>query len=168
MMTKPYGNYDKEPVKRIESCRAYEGYGPITEAILRAAKDNENPVIVLETYTQVDTGEILEGLAGLNARVFHARDCMVSDREYQERIRPYVTDDRVFGIMNTLNIQDFYRPDQVEKMREEIAHAKGTALVIGVGASLVCQGGRADLCGSGKMGDPAAFCSRCAQLEKRQ
>ncbi len=56
MMTKPYGNYDKEPVKRIESCRAYEGYGPITEAILRAAKDNENPVIVLETYTQVDTG----------------------------------------------------------------------------------------------------------------
>lgn len=140
MMTKPYGNYDKEPVKRIESCRAYEGYGPITEAILRAAKDNENPVIVLETYTQVDTGEILEGLAGLNARVFHARDCMVSDREYQERIRPYVTDDRVFGIMNTLNIQDFYRPDQVEKMREEIAHAKGTALVIGVGASLVCQG----------------------------
>ena len=140
MMTKPYGNYDKEPVKRIESCQAYEGYGPITEAILRAAKDNENPVIVLETYTQVDTGEILEGLAGLNARVFHARDCMVSDREYQERIRPYVTDDRVFGIMNTLNIQDFYRPDQVEKMREEIAHAKGTALVIGVGASLVCQG----------------------------
>ena len=140
MMTKPYGNYDKEPVKRIESCRAYEGYGPITEAILGAVKDNENPVIVLETYTEVDVCEILEGLAGLKARIFYAEDCMVSDREYQERIRPYVTDDRVFGIMNTLNIQDFYRPDQVEKMREEIAHAKGTALVIGVGASLVCQG----------------------------
>ena len=65
MMTKPYGNYDKEPVKRIESCRAYEGYGPITEAILGAVKDNENPVIVLETYTEVDVCEILEGLAGL-------------------------------------------------------------------------------------------------------
>lgn len=139
-MTKRYGNYDKEPVKRIGNYRAYEGYGPVTEAILGAVKDKENPVIVLETYTEVDVCEILEGLAGLNARIFYAEDCMVSDREYQERIRPCVTDDRVFGIRNTLKIQDFYRPDQVEKMREEIAGTRGTALVIGVGASLVCRG----------------------------
>lgn len=139
-MTKIYGNYDREPVKRIESYRAYEGYEQIAAVIRSAVREKESPVIVLETYTQVEVCEILEGLAGLNATVFLAEKCMVSDREYLDRIRPYVTEDRVFGIMNTLNIQDFYRPDRVEGMREEIAHTRGISLVIGVGASLVCKG----------------------------
>lgn len=139
-MTKKYGNYDKEPVKKIEGYQAYKGYEQITAAIRKAVKNKENPVIVLETYTEVDTAEILAGLAGLNAVVFWAEECMVSDEEYQDAIRPYVTDDRVFGIMNTLNIKDFYRPEQVKRMREKIKQTKSPVLLFGVGASLVYQG----------------------------
>jgi mannose-6-phosphate isomerase class I len=97
-------------------------------------------LITLELYTEVDIKEILDGLAGLKAVFFNAEDCMVSDEEYNSRIKPFLTEDRVFGIMNSLNIRDFYLTEKIEAMRREIAASKGLIIVYGVGASLVCEG----------------------------
>ena len=138
---KNYGNYDKAPAKQIGAYEACAGYGAITETLAKAVAGRENRVIVLETYTEVDTAEILEGLKGLNATFFNAEECMVSDREYRDYIQQYVTDDRVFGIMNTLNIRDFYWEDMVKLMRERIRDTQGIAVVYGVGASLVWPDG---------------------------
>lgn len=136
-----YGNYDKAPAKNISGYEAYAGYEAITHALAKAVEGRKSQVIVLEAYTEVDVGEILEGLKGLNATFFNAEECMVSDREYRDYIRQYLTDDRVFGIMNTLNIQDFYWNDMVKVMRERIAGTEGVVVVYGVGASLVWQSG---------------------------
>lgn len=139
-MVKIYNNYDKSPTKKVDGYHAAAGYESIAAELKNAVKDKERQVIVLETYTEVDVKEILEGLKGLEATVFCAEDCMVSDREYQDYIRQYVTDDRVFGIMNTLNIKDFYIEDKIKIMRKQIENTKGIVLVYGVGASLVHEG----------------------------
>lgn len=139
-MVKVYGNYDKYPAKKIEGYSAVQGYDEIVSVLKNAVAEKSGKVIVLETYTEVDTEEIINGLQGLEATVFCAEDCMVSDRQYQDYIRQFVTDDRVFGIMNTLNIKDFYIEERVREMRKKIAAAEGTVLVYGVGASLVCEG----------------------------
>lgn len=139
-MTKNYGNYDKAPTKQIGSFPACAGYEAITAMLKKAIEEKNGRIIVLETYTEVDTAEILEGLKGLNATFINAEDCMVSDREYQDYIRPFLTDDRVFGIMNTLNIEDFYWPEGIQTMRQQIQDIPGLVVVYGVGASLVCQG----------------------------
>ncbi len=139
-MVRNYGNYDKAPTKVIPGFEAWAGYENIVKALVKAVEGKKDPVIVLETYTEVDVAEILEGLKGLNATFFCAEDCMVSDREYADYIRQYLTDDRVFGIMNTLNIEDFYWPEGVQTMRKDIENTKGLVVVYGVGASLVCQG----------------------------
>lgn len=138
---KIYGNYDKAPTKTIAGYEACAGYEAVTQTLARALEGRKSRVIVLETYTEVDVGEILEGLKGLNATFFNAEECMVSDRAYGDYIRQYLTDDRVFGIMNTLNIQDFYWNDMVKLMRERIAGTEGIVVVYGVGASLVWQSG---------------------------
>ena len=138
-MTKNYGNYDKAPVKHIPGYEAYAGYDAISAALARAVEGKKSQVIVLETYTEVDVPEILEGLKGLGATFFNAEECMVSDREYQDYIRQYLTDDRVFGIMNTLNIEDFYWADSMKLMRQRIAETQGIVVVYGVGASLITQ-----------------------------
>ena len=107
-MVQGYGNYDKYPAKEIKGFTAVSGYDAIVEELKKAVSGKGRQVIVLETYTEVDQAEILQGLTGLGATVFCAEDCTISDRAYQDYIRQYVTDDRVFGIMNTLNIKDFY------------------------------------------------------------
>lgn len=139
-MVKNYGNYDRFPAKEIGGYKAFRGYGEIAEELKARTAGAAKTVIVLECYTQVDTAEILEGLKGVYDKVFCAEDCTVGDAEYQERIRQFVTDDRVFGIMNTLNLRDFYVPEKIEAMRREIEKAQGTVLVYGVGASLVTEG----------------------------
>lgn len=139
-MVNKYGNYDKAPTKHIAGYPAYAGYPAITEALKKAIAEKNAKVVVLETYTEVDTKEILDGLKGLDATFLNAESCMVSNREYNDYIRQFVTDDRVFGIMNTLNITDFYRTETMDLMRREIAETKGTVVVYGVGASLITKG----------------------------
>ena len=139
-MVEIYGNYDKYPAKKIEGYEAVQGYDAIAKLLKEALKQKNGKIIVLETYTEVDTQEIIDGLKGLEADIFCAEDCMVSDRAYQDYIRQFVTDDRVFGIMNTLNIKDFYIEESVREMRKKIAASKNTVLVYGVGASHICHG----------------------------
>ena len=139
-MVQVYGNYDKYPAKEIKGFTAVSGYDAIVEELKKAVSGKGRQVIVLETYTEVDQAEILQGLTGLGATVFCEEDCTISDRANQDYIRQYVTDDRVFGIMNTLNIKDFYMKEKMDLMRKRIAETDGVILVYGVGASLVCEG----------------------------
>lgn len=147
-MRKTYGNYDKYPAKQIVGYAAWQGYEAITAqlrervALPEETKRDHPYIITVETYTQVDGQEIITGMQknGLRASFFCAEDCTVSDEEYCGRIQPFVTEDRVFGVMNTLNISDFYCPDKIAAMREKIWQTKGTAVVYGVGASLVVDG----------------------------
>ncbi|MFT4142950.1 MAG: class I mannose-6-phosphate isomerase [Mobilitalea sp.] len=139
-MFKGYGNYDKYPEKRIDGFEAVQGYEEIREILRKEAGKKERHVITLELYTEVDVTELLGGLENLDANFFNAEGCMVEDVEYNRLIKPYLTEDRVFGIMNTLNIKDFYIPEKVEAMQKAIAAAKGLIVVYGVGASLVCEG----------------------------
>lgn len=138
-MVKNYGNYDLEPAKHIGGFKAWSGYKDIAAA-LKACTGGKKTVTVLECYTQVDKEEILDGLKGVFDVVFNAEECTVSDAEYNARIKEFVTDDRVFGIMNTLNLQDFYVQEKIAAMRKKIAEAKGRILVYGVGASLITEG----------------------------
>ena len=139
-MVKKYGNYDKYPTKEITGYKAWRGYPEISEELKKRVAGRKKTVIVLETYTEVNVAEILEGLKGVYDTAFNAENCTISDEAYNARIKEFVTDDRVFGIMNTLNVQDVYLPEKIGEMRAEIEKADGVILVYGVGASLVCEG----------------------------
>ncbi len=139
-MVKKYGNYDRYPEKTIEGFSAVSGYEAICRELASAAAGMERCVIVLELYPEVDSRELLEGLSALDAAFFPAERCMVSDEQYQQDIRQFLTNDRVFGVMNTLNLENFYIEERVEALRQEIARTPGVAVVYGVGASLICPG----------------------------
>ena len=139
-MVEKYGNYDKYPTKEIAGYKAWRGYADIAAELKQRVAGRKKAVIVLETYTEIDVAEILAGLKGVYDKAYNAEDCTISDEAYNARIREFITDDRVFGIMNTLNVQDVYIPEKIAEMREKIAAENGVILVYGVGASLVCEG----------------------------
>lgn len=137
---KGYGNYDKYPELNIEGFCAWQGYEEIAKELKRRAEGKERFVVVLDCYPEVDQQEVAEGLASLSAKWFFSDNAMMDESQYNAMIRPYVTDDRVFGVMNTLKLSDVLEQAKAEKMREEIASQKGTVCVIGVGASLITEG----------------------------
>lgn len=134
-----YGNYDKSPSKKIAGYTAECGWQNICDALKNAAQSIGARVITVECYTQIDRAELSRGLSALGAKLFDAESC-VPDEKYRSIVRPYVTDDRVFGIMNTLKLEDVYDPEKVDAMRGSVASESGLTVVYGVGASLVTEG----------------------------
>ena len=137
---KGYGNYDKYPELKIDGFSAWQGYEAITAELCRRAKGKKRFVIVLDCYTEVDQSEVIKGLCALNAKWYISDDAMMAKEQYNALIRPFVTDDRVFGVMNTLKLSDILDAEKAEQMRADIAAQTGVICVIGVGASLITEG----------------------------
>lgn len=137
---KGYGNYDKYPEHEIKGFEARQGYDSIAKKFALLAKGKERFVIVMDCYTQVEQQKVREGLASLGATWFFTDAAMTEKKEYNARIAPFVTNDRVFGVMNALKFTDFIEEDKAETLRAEIGAAKGVICVMGVCASLVASG----------------------------
>lgn len=97
-------------------------------------------VLVIECYHGLYEKEIIEHLkAELNPALFiHAAEAMRPAPEIEKMVRPDVTDDRIFGFMTRLNLEDFFNDQQTKELRERIAATKeGLIIVFGIGASIV-------------------------------
>ena len=131
-------DFDLFPEKRIPGYPAYSGWEEILRQLRPAA--GARCVITAEFYTQVNREEIVRALAGLGGTLFDAEECALPDEAYREKIAPFLTDDRVFGVMNTLRLEDVYLPEKLEALREKIRSTPGLCVVYGTGASLVTEG----------------------------
>ena len=132
-------NFDKYPEKSIEGFPAIEGWESIRGKLREAA--GRDGILVAEFYPGVHRQELVRELGKLGFAMFDAESCAVSDAEYQRMTADFVTEDRVFGVMNTLRLEDVYRQEKLEAMSREIAACDGPVLVYGTGASLVTDRG---------------------------
>lgn len=139
-MKKGYGNYDKYPELRISGFKAWQDYDSIMAELRRKIGDGNGKVVVFDCYTEVDVEEVISGFSAINAKWYRAEDAMISEEEYNAQIRGFVTDDRVFGIMNSLQLKDFIDEKKLLSLRGEIEKQEGLVCIIGVGASLIVEG----------------------------
>jgi mannose-6-phosphate isomerase class I len=135
--SKKKGKYDKYPEKLVEG---YEGFAGWQDICSRLQALDKNGILVAEFYPGVDTAEIARNLNTLGGSMFNAEDCMISKEEYHARIKPYLTEDRVFGVMNTLRLEDVYSPDKIQAMQREVQGCAGRRIIYGTGASLITHG----------------------------
>ena len=132
-----YHNFDKYPEKKVEGYPAYEGWNAVRRIIMEETK---NPVVAAEFYPEVNREELVCELARTGYHMVDAEKCCMSDEAYHRLIEPFLTDDRVFGVMNTLKLGDIYDARKTEEMQ---AYVKGLVqngervIVYGVGAALV-------------------------------
>lgn len=135
---KKYHNFDLYPEKKIEGFHAVQGWDEVCAALLKAG--GENGVLTVECYPGVDRAELLAQLQKLGGAIYDAESCALCDEAYHACIDPFLTDDRVFGIMNTLCYQDVFEKEKLRAMRAEVENGDGLRIVYGVGASLVTRG----------------------------
>lgn len=133
--------YDKTPFIAVSSSDrgCYSGWDAIGHSLLAPAAGKQRTVCV-ECYPGVAIDEVRERLEAIfhPSRIFSTEDLLLSAEELNRRMEPLLTDDPVFGVMNTIEIKDYFDPKKLETAQREAEEARdGTTLVVGVGAALV-------------------------------
>lgn len=137
-------NYDKFPENKIfgydES--ALEGYENILNKIKCDISKKNKSIIVIDCYPGVNEIEILSEFEKLKpSLIINSTECCYDGTTITKMIKEYLTYDRVFGILSTKELNEFFIEDKLDVFRKKIdSVAKGVILIYGVGASLITLG----------------------------
>jgi hypothetical protein len=138
-------NYNKYPsISLDDNTACFVGWESIGHEIKRKTDSlhKKNPIIVVDFYQGVLKEDVCRELHNcLRPDLsINAEEAMYDEESIRNLVYPDVTDDRVFGYMTRLNMNDFFDPDKVDQLRQKIRENKGkTILISGIGASLISE-----------------------------
>jgi mannose-6-phosphate isomerase class I len=136
-----FKNYDLYPQAAVPGYdgEAFAGYEAIIAEVERCCFEDKKRILVCDLYPGADEREILPAFMKLNPRlVIHSDDCAYDEQTIDVMMRKNMTSDRVFGIMTTDYLDEYFDPNKIEESRRQIAGvSEGFLLIIGVGAALI-------------------------------
>lgn len=138
-------NFNKYPYIEVknESYKVTKGWDNVLAELNRVIHkiDKKRKIIVIETYQGVIHEEVMINLQkGLQwSKFINAEELMLPENKIKELVNPDVTNDRIFGYLTRLQIENFYDPKQVKDFQDKLEKIKdGTIIVYGTGAAYVC------------------------------
>ncbi|WP_267297097.1 class I mannose-6-phosphate isomerase [Parachryseolinea silvisoli] len=144
-------NYDKHPAIRVEATdeNCWAGWKHIAtqlqKHITEKRQQQPNVVLVVDCYQGVYTEPLEKTLR--ETLVYDsfvvARTAYKNEEDIRKMVYPYLTDDRVFGKLTSLEIQDYFDPKAVETLKKQVASGQGVTVVVGEGAAAMV--GRGDI-----------------------
>lgn len=139
MKVPQYHNYDCFPEYSVAGKTAFEGAQAIAQVLKNEITGDK--VIVFDCYPGVEKRTISSIFAQLApAGVFYAEDCMLDKEAYAKKVKPYLTDDRVFGYLCQDHWEKYFDPQRIEQMQRRLRQTDGLRIVYGVGAALITTG----------------------------
>ncbi len=135
-------NFTKFPFVQIDAdARIAEGWESISAEILSSLSkiEKKKKVVAIEYYHGVLDETTMNISSGTGPDiVIMADDCMWPESRIKQMVYPDVTDDRLFGRLSKLEIEDYLDPAAVAKARKRIDSMEGgLVFVVGTGASIV-------------------------------
>src|SRR5438552_4959350 len=140
-------NYDKFPSVQVPgaagacSC-GWEAIGARLQEAVRARAAGRT-IVVMECYTGVDEQQVMSELilALQPTASIHASDAMLSPREIDQLIAPFLGgDDPVFGFLCGLKLPQFFDQSALNQLRARVQGiSSGIVLIVGCGASLIAE-----------------------------
>jgi mannose-6-phosphate isomerase class I len=128
--------YDKFPKTRIfgYTDQVWSRVSQIADKIQKMTG-----VIAMETYPGVMISDIestiLSQLQGFD--IIHIEKYRKPLKALARLLDPLLTDDRVFGMMNTLMIEDLYDMDAIGEIKRQCMNTGRNTIIIGFGASMI-------------------------------
>jgi mannose-6-phosphate isomerase class I len=137
--------FNKYPTVKIsqEQDWCVLGWDKVCSEIEQAIKKIKTPnkVILLECYQGVYIDEIKNALSTYlkEIDILLTSDYLKTEEEIRELTQPDVTDDRVFGVITNLQINDFFSQEKLQNAQETINKSSKPIIILGTGASLFSQ-----------------------------
>ncbi len=137
-------NFNKSPEVQVKGKEKdfFAGWETIINQLNKELSENSKPkkIIVVECYQGINNdevfGSLVEGLSPDSA--FLTSEAMLPEDEIRKITFPDVTDDRIFGYITRLNMEDFYDPEKLVTLRTKIlSKENGTILIYGAGAAMI-------------------------------
>ncbi|MDF2537222.1 MAG: hypothetical protein K0S76_243 [Herbinix sp.] len=136
-------NYDKYPRIAISGYEehGWKGYTSIIDAFHHEINlEKDRFILVVDTYPGVNDEEIIPELMRLKPEFFiNMMDCFQSEEIINERMKYYLTEDRVFGKMYFGSITDFMDPEICNQQKKKISETKGLTIIYGFGAAALTE-----------------------------
>lgn len=136
-------NYDKTPKIRISDNEdvCLVGWEKICSYLHSQLNEipNSNLVIAVDAYQGVDSAEVEEAFQKYipGSSFIQASDAFKSEAEITDLLYPYVTDDRIFGVMNDLEISVFFDDSKLKALRNQVQEdSTSIRIIYGPGAGL--------------------------------
>lgn len=132
--------YDKHPYVRVshsDACLC--GWDAIGGALCEWL-GSQRRALCVECYPGVFVRDVCRQLTSLlkPSFVVSTEDLLLPPSELERRFAPILTDDPVFGIMNGIEIEDFFDPERSRYARLKLEEMQqGRVLIIGTGAVLI-------------------------------
>ncbi|MFY0624648.1 MAG: class I mannose-6-phosphate isomerase [Reichenbachiella sp.] len=134
--------FNKEPSVRIKGNHKCLGnWDQIGSELINQVKSNTSAIIAIECYQGVFIDDVINRLSKSISfnHIIRSSSVMKSIEEIEKMTFPDVTDDRVFGYLSRLNIDDFFNQKELQKQKASVLNLSGINLIIGEGASLLCE-----------------------------
>jgi mannose-6-phosphate isomerase class I len=130
--------YDSRPYVPVsshpEDCRV--GWDSIAHA-LRESLHSKRSIVCIECYPGVLVHDVCEQLVALlkPSLLISTEDLLLAPASLNERVAPMLTDDPVFGVMNCIEIEEFFDPEKLRHSHHAIEKTpEGVILIVGTGA----------------------------------
>jgi len=133
-------NYDKFPHVLVEheNLSCILGWDAVIKQVNEEIASGKK-LVVIECYQGVLDEEVRAHFRkGVKFDVWiDAEDGFKSEADILQMTYPDVTDDRIFGYITRLNIEDYLDEHKISRLKEKIAVSDGVVVVYGTGASLI-------------------------------
>lgn len=143
-------NYDRFPSIRVPGEHLVADGAEIAKALDAAARakalststssaNDMQPLLIIDSYPGVELDELLPwGSAQLPEYevIDHESSAARSEHELAERFAPFLTDDRVFGVMGHFSIESVYLRSALTQLQSKLASRVRPTVVVGWGAAL--------------------------------
>ncbi len=139
-------NFNKSPKVQVRktSDECYSGWNSIS-SVLRENLDLNNStkkILVVDLYQGTHEDEILKALTqhiDFNY-VFLSDSVRLAEEDIYELTQQDVTNDRIFGYLTRLNMDQFFSDEKLNDIKSKIKEiAEGYILIFGIGASLLVE-----------------------------
>lgn len=142
---KSLSNYNKYPVVDVPGNHAvWTGWNTILAEIEKRldAFSCSRKKLVIECYPGILDGEVEVAFreSFKNACFINASEAMLAEEEINEKLREDITDDEVFGYITRYNIDCYFDPAKVARLRNSMVSASAEVIIVyGVGAAYIAQ-----------------------------
>ncbi len=133
--------YNKQPYIEVgvNADEQFAGWEAIANKINQAAASAGT--IVIECYQGVYMEKLVDWAKQSikHDKLILASNYMLAEEGVRTLTQDDVTEDRIFGYLTRLNVSDYFGSANIKKGKKVVADTQGLTLIVGVGASLLCD-----------------------------